>query len=177
MSKRSSSDGSRREGIVGEAAWEVKKSAGGGECRKRLLTPSSRIDTFLRAFCPSASRYVRDTPRMPISRLVGCSSLHARDLHSLFRVSFASDTRRLGREIAHKWNFNEKCSPRHTSRSLPLFPYILPRCICLKFAFFKCECIKKRASSEQNAIDFWAIKFFEVTKIGKRYIIIINYHI
>lgn len=74
-SKRSSlSGGSRRGGIVGEAAWEVKKSAGGGECRKRLLTPSSRIDTFLRATCFSASWYVRDAPRMSISRLAGCSS-------------------------------------------------------------------------------------------------------
>jgi len=56
-SKRSSlSGGSRHGGIVGEAAWEVKKSAGGEECRKRLLTPSTRIDTFLRARLGSRRR-------------------------------------------------------------------------------------------------------------------------
>lgn len=56
-SKRSSlSGGSRRGGIVDEAAWEVKKGAGGEECRKRLLTPSTCIDTFLRARLGSRRR-------------------------------------------------------------------------------------------------------------------------
>lgn len=107
-----------RGGIANEAAWEAKKSTGEEECRKRLLTPSSHIDTFLQAFCPSASRYVRDVPRMPISRLAGCSSLYARDLHSLFRISFATGMRRSGREIAHRWNFNEKCPLRRAASAL-----------------------------------------------------------
>ncbi|TGZ57268.1 hypothetical protein DBV15_09868 [Temnothorax longispinosus] len=83
----------RRGGVGGEKKRRWRRVP---QEAKRLLTPSSRIDIFLRAFCSSTSRYVRDAPRMSISRLAGCSFLHARDLHSLFRISFASDTEEIG---------------------------------------------------------------------------------
>jgi len=88
-SKKSSSDGSRR---------NRQRGGVGGEKKHRWRrVPQEVVDTFLahRHLPPGVlslrvlSRYVRDVSRMPISRLTGCSSLHARDLHSLFRISFA----------------------------------------------------------------------------------------
>lgn len=181
MSKRSLSlGGSRRGGILGEAAWEAKKSAGGEKCRKRLLTPSSYIDTFLRAFCPSASR-VRAWCTANVNQSAGRLLLLTRArLAFLFRVSFASDTRRSGREIGHRWNFNVRCPPRRSSRSPPLFPILV---LAFASSFFQvhsrvhseCECIKRRASAKQDAIDE-PQNFSKLQKLGGRYAVIINHY-
>jgi len=108
-----------RGGIANEAAWEAKKSTGGEECRKRLLTPSSHIDTFLQAFCPS--EFCRGTcvmyrecqsvgwPAAPRYTRATCIPYFA------FPSRFATGIRRSGREIA-QMKFQWKVSACRAAR-------------------------------------------------------------
>jgi len=142
MSKRSSSSGeSRRGGIVDEAAWEVKKSAGGEECRKRLLTPSSRIDT--------SGRFV---PRRRGTCVIHreCQSVGWSAAPPCTRATcipyFAFPSCRTWGDRAERLPTDEISM----KSVVPLFkvPAFIP------LYRFSMQCIKKRASSEQDAIDF-----------------------
>lgn len=169
MSKRSSlSDGSRRGGIVGEAAWEVKK-----KCRWWRV-PQEVVDTFLvhRHLPPgilSLGVIVRAWYTANVNQSAGRLLLLTRA-----RLAFSiSRFLRVGHEAiglrdCPQMKFQWKVFAAPFLKVPAFIPYIGPshlRQVHLR-VHSECKCVKRWASSRQDVIDSWVIKLFEVIKIG-----------
>lgn len=106
-----------------------KKGAGGGECRERLLTPSSsRIYTFLRTFCLSRIA-VRARCTANDNQLTAPSNARARARETCIPY-FASNAR-----SAEELSINEISMMHLSSLQGPHFRssrFFRRRCICVK---------------------------------------------